>query len=81
MTPDQRLKRRGVAPGDEPFEQLRIREARDGPLHEQAFDLRQCCAARFDGRFSQSHPIVALLSKRLERRLGRQWFCEMSVQN
>jgi hypothetical protein len=70
----QGLKRRGVVPGDKPLKQLRIGEAGDSSICEQVFDVPQCCAERFDGRFSRSFLIVASLFKRPDRRLGRHLF-------
>ena len=52
VTRHQGLERRGVMPGDEALEQLRIGEARDGPIRQQAVDLPQCGAERLDGHVS-----------------------------
>ena len=52
MTRHQGLERRGVMPGDEALEQLRIGESRDGSARDEAVDLPQYGAQRLDGHVS-----------------------------
>ena len=44
MMRHQGLECRGVVPGDEALEQLRIGESRDGPIRQEAVDLPHCGA-------------------------------------
>ena len=54
----QDLERRGVLPGGEALEQLRIGESRDDPTREEAVDLPQGGAQSVDGHASRSPAFV-----------------------
>jgi hypothetical protein len=55
----QGLERRGIPPGGEALEQLRVGESRDDPIREQVVDPPQRGAQRFDGRVSRSPSLVS----------------------
>ncbi len=46
VTSPPRPRTRGIVPGDEALEQLRIGESRDGSIRQEAIDLPQCRAER-----------------------------------
>ena len=50
----QRLEGRGIAPMDEPLEELGVGKAGDRPIGEQAVDLSQGGAQRLDGHASDT---------------------------